>query len=150
MDLGSALILDLNGERQYYVQIATKEFCSPKFWQAFNSQTPLRAQELIQEDHYQLLTTLNAVCKGRQDLTKETKIMLEILKTTYSIEDAIYIISSKLELMHKLLSEIRQSKQEFGKFSIRFLRNLGREELEDNYLKRLEYLLQFEPYDLAK
>ena len=37
MDLGSALILDLDGERQYYVQVATKEYCSPKFLQAFNS-----------------------------------------------------------------------------------------------------------------
>lgn len=37
MDLGSALILDFDRERQYYVQIATKEYCSPKFWQAFNS-----------------------------------------------------------------------------------------------------------------
>ena len=134
MDLGSALILDLEGERQYYVQVATKEFCSPKFWQAFKSQTPLSAQELIQEDHYQLLSTLNAVCKGRQDLTKETKIMLEILQNTNTIEEAIYIISRKLEVMHKVFSEIRQSKFEHGKFLIRFLRNLGREDIEHNYL----------------
>ena len=133
MDLGSALILDLKGERQYYVQIATKEFCSPKFWQAFKSQTPLSAQQLIQEDHYQLLTTLNAVCKGRQDLTKETKIMLEILQNTNTIEDAIYIISRNFQLIHKVFSEIRQSKIEFGKFSIRFLRNLGREAFGYNY-----------------
>ena len=150
MDLGSALILDLKGERQYYVQIATKEFCSPKFWQAFKSQTPLSAQELIQEDHYQLLSTLNAVCKGRQDLTKETKIMLEILETTNTIEDAIYFISRNLELMHKLFSEIRQSKNEDGNFSFIFLRNLGREELDHNYLKRFEYLLLCKPNDLAK
>jgi hypothetical protein len=32
MDLGSALIIDLKGESQYYIQVATKEFCSPKFW----------------------------------------------------------------------------------------------------------------------
>jgi hypothetical protein len=69
MDLGSALVLDFEGDRQYYVQIATKEYCSPKFLQAFNSQTPLSAQELIHEDHYQILNTLDAVCKGRKDLT---------------------------------------------------------------------------------
>ena len=37
MDLGSALILDLEGDRQYYIQVATKEYCSPKFWQAFRN-----------------------------------------------------------------------------------------------------------------
>ena len=50
--------------------------------------------------------------------------MLEILQNTKTIEDAIYIISRKLELMHKLFSEIRQSKYEFGAFAISFLRNL--------------------------
>ena len=108
MDLGSALILGLEGERQYYVQVATKEYCSPKFLQAFNSQTPLSAQELIEEDHHQILSTLDAVRKGREDLTLETKIMLDILRSTNTIEDAIYIISSKLELMHKVFSQIRQ------------------------------------------
>jgi hypothetical protein len=48
------------------------------------------------------------VCKGRKDLTQETKIMLDILRSTNTIEDAIYIISRKLELMHKVFGEIRQ------------------------------------------
>ena len=108
MDLGSALILDISGKSQFYVQIATKQYCSPKFWQAFKNQTPLSAQELRQEDHYQILSTLDAVCKGRKDLTQETKIMLDILRSTNTIEDAIYIISRKLELMHKIFSKIRQ------------------------------------------
>ena len=69
MDLGSALILDLDGERQYYVQVATKEYCSPKFLNAFNNQTPLSKQDLIQEDHYQITRTFEDVCKGRKDLT---------------------------------------------------------------------------------
>ena len=110
MDLGSALILGLEGERQYYVQVATKEYCSPKFLQAFNSQTPLSAQELIQEDHYQILSTLDDVFKVRKDLSKETKIMLEILRSTNTIEDAVNKISRKLELMHKVFSTIRQLK----------------------------------------
>ena len=69
MDLGSALIIDHDEDRQYYVQVATKEYCSPKFLNAFKSQTPLSAQDLIQEDHYQILKTLDEVCKGRKDLT---------------------------------------------------------------------------------
>jgi hypothetical protein len=35
MDMGSALILDLERKTQYKVQVATKEYCSPKFWEAF-------------------------------------------------------------------------------------------------------------------
>ena len=89
MDMGSALTIDLEADSQYYVQVATKEYCSPKFWQSFNNQTPLSAQELIQEDHYQLIRTLDDVCKDRQDLTEETKLMLEILRSTNTIEDAI-------------------------------------------------------------
>jgi hypothetical protein len=50
--------------------------------------------------------------------------MLEILHCTNTIEDAIYIISRKLELMHKIFSQIRQSKYEDGEFAISFLRNL--------------------------
>jgi hypothetical protein len=32
MDLGSALVIDLEGDSQYYVQLATEEYCSPEFW----------------------------------------------------------------------------------------------------------------------
>jgi hypothetical protein len=64
------------------------------------------------------------VCKGRKDLTEETKFMLEILRSTNTIEDAIYIISRKLELMNKVFSGIRDSPMEIGLFSIIFLRNL--------------------------
>ena len=35
--MGSALTIDLVKENKYYVQVATKEYCSPKFWNAFNS-----------------------------------------------------------------------------------------------------------------
>ena len=90
MDLGSALTIDQEGDRQNYVQVATKEYCSPKFWEAFNSQTPLSAQELIEEDHYQLVRTLDAVCKGRMDITQETKLMLETLRNTNTIQDALH------------------------------------------------------------
>jgi hypothetical protein len=37
MDMGSALILDLEGESKYYVQVATKEYRSPKFLDSFNN-----------------------------------------------------------------------------------------------------------------
>jgi hypothetical protein len=60
--------------------------------------------------------------------------MLEILQNTNTIEDAIYIISRKLELMLKIFNEIRQSKYEYGNFSIRFLRNFGPEDLGHYYL----------------
>ena len=110
MDLDSSIVIDLERDSKYYVQIATKQYCSPKFWQAFNNQKPLSAQELIHEDHYQLINTLDNVCMDRQDLTEETKNMLEILRSTNTIEDAIYKISRKLELMHKVFSEIRNSK----------------------------------------
>jgi hypothetical protein len=60
--------------------------------------------------------------------------MLEILRSTNTIEDAIYIISRKLELMHKVFGEIRQSKNETGAFSISFLRNLDPKGLGNKYL----------------
>ena len=37
MDMGSALIIDLKGDSKYYVQVATNEYCSRKFWQAFSN-----------------------------------------------------------------------------------------------------------------
>jgi hypothetical protein len=72
MDLDTALILDLEGDRQYFVQIATKEYCSAKFWEAFRSQTPLTRQDLIEEDRHQLFATLDKIYKDRKDLTKDT------------------------------------------------------------------------------
>jgi hypothetical protein len=60
--------------------------------------------------------------------------MLEILHSTNTIEDAIYIISRKLELMHKLFSQIRQSKNEDGEFAISFMRNLDPKGLGNKYL----------------
>jgi hypothetical protein len=75
--------------------------------------------------------------------------MLEILRTN-TIENAIYIISRKLELMHKLFSEIRNLKWEEGLFAISFLRNLDPKGFGNNSLKSIELLLQCEPYDLAK
>lgn len=145
MDLGSALVLDLEGESQYYVQVATKEFCSPKFWQAFNSQTPLSGQELIQEDHYQILSTLDAVCEGRKDLTEDTKFMLQILRSTNSIEDALHTISRKQELMHKIFSELRNSEDEHGNFAISLLINLDPLGFNNKSPKSIEYLQQCEP-----
>ena len=50
--------------------------------------------------------------------------MLEILRSTNTIQDAIYIITRKLELMHKVLSQIRQSNIEDEEFAIRFMRNI--------------------------
>ena len=141
MDLGSALILDHKVENQYYIQIATKEYCSPKFWDAFKNQTPLNAQDLIHEDHYQILSTLDAVCKGRKDLTEETKFMLEILRGTNTIEDALHNLSRKLELMLKLFNKIRNSKQENGKFAISLLRNLDLKGLNNKILTSIEHLL---------
>ena len=141
MDLGSALVLDLKVENQYYVQVATKEYCSPKFWDAFKNQTPLNAQDLIQEDHYQILSTLDAVCKGRKDLTEETKFMLEILRGTNTIEDALLTLSRNLELMHKLFNIIRNSKEEYGKFAISLLRILDLKSKNNKILTSIEHLL---------
>ena len=50
--------------------------------------------------------------------------MLEILRSTNTIEDAIYKISRKLELMHKIFSQIRLLNNEQGEFAIRFFRNI--------------------------
>ena len=74
--MGSALVIDQEEASKYYVQVATKEYCSSEFWQAFENQTPLSAQELIEEDRHQILKTLEAVCKGRTDLTEGTELML--------------------------------------------------------------------------
>ena len=96
---------------------------------------------MIQEDHYQLIRTLDGVCKSRKDLTEETRCMLEILRSTYTIEDAIYIISRKLELMHKVFSEIRNSRLEQGLFAISFMRNLDPKGFGYKSLKSIELLL---------
>lgn len=32
MDMGSALIIGQEEDTQYYIQVATKEYCSQKFW----------------------------------------------------------------------------------------------------------------------
>ena len=98
MDLDSSIVIDLERESQNYVQVATKKYCSPKYWQAYYNHTPLSAQDLIKEDHYQIVKTLNEVCKGRKDLTDETKLMLEILQSTNTIENAIYLISRETRI----------------------------------------------------
>jgi hypothetical protein len=67
--------------------------------------------------------------------------MLEILRSSRIIENAIYEISRKLELMHKIFSEIRNSEMELGLFAISFLRNLDREGLGNKPLKSIELLL---------
>jgi hypothetical protein len=103
--------------------------------------TPLSAQDLIEEDHYQLVKTLDIVCRNYKDLTEETKLMLEILRSTNTIENAIYKISRNLEFMHKVFSEIRNSKLEDGSFAINFLRNLDPKGLGNNSLQSIELLL---------
>jgi hypothetical protein len=60
--------------------------------------------------------------------------MLEILQSTNTIEDAIYRISRKLEFMHKVFSEIRNSTFEEGLFAISFLRNLDPKDFENKPL----------------
>ena len=150
MSLNSALVLDLECDTQYFVQIASKEYCSPNYWLAFKSQTPLSAQELIQEDHYKLLATLEAVCKGRKDLTEETKFMLEILRSTNTIENALHIISRKLEFMNKIFRKIRESPMEIGYFATSLLRNIDSGNLGNDSIKSIEILLQCEPHDLTK
>jgi hypothetical protein len=67
--------------------------------------------------------------------------MLEILRSTNTIEDAIYVIFRKAELMHKVFSEIRNSIWEEGLFSISFLRNLDPKGFGNKSLKSLEPLL---------
>jgi len=96
---------------------------------------------LIQEDHYQILSTLDAVCKSRKDLTEDTKFMLEILRSTNTIEDAVFLISRKLELMHKIFSKIRSSGLERGTFALSLLRNLDPENIVNKSLKSIDTLI---------
>ena len=79
---------------------------------------------MLEEDHFQILSTLDDICNGRKDLTGDTKFMLEILRNTNTIEDALLLISRKLKLMHKIFSDIRHSNMELGYFAIPYLRNL--------------------------
>jgi hypothetical protein len=132
MDLNSAIVLDLEGHTQYFVQIASEAYCSPKFWEAFENKESLSAQDLIQEDHYQLFVTLCKVCKDRKDLTEETKFMLEILRSTNTIESAFNIISRRLKFMNKIFRKIRESPMEIGNFAISILRNLDSGNLGNN------------------
>ena len=109
MDMSSSILIDSFAISGYKVQIINNLYCSPKFLSAQKMQTLLSARDLIEEDHYQLNKTLDIVCRNCKDLTEETKLMLEILRSTNTIENAIYKISRNLEFMHKVFSEIRQS-----------------------------------------
>jgi hypothetical protein len=85
---------------------------------------------LIQEDHYQILGTINEVCKCHKDLTEDTKFMLEILRSTNTIENAINRISKKMDLMLKVFSRINKSSSEIDEFAISFLKNLQPENIK--------------------
>jgi hypothetical protein len=63
-----------------------------------------------------------------------------ILRSTNTIEDAIYIISRKLEMIHKVLSELRKEADEGVNFPIVFLRNMD-PNIGNNYLTSIELLL---------
>lgn len=67
------------------------------------------------------------MCKGRKDLTEETKFMLDILRATNTIEDALYIIFRRLEFVHKVFNELMNETSDYGHFAIIFLRNLESE-----------------------
>ena len=90
MDMGSAIVIESNSKTKYYVEKENEFYSSPQFIQAVNEKTPLSAQDLIQEDHNQIVETLDFVCKGRMDLTEETDLMLKILKNTKTIDNAIH------------------------------------------------------------
>jgi hypothetical protein len=67
--------------------------------------------------------------------------MLEILKSSNSIEHAIHEISRKLELMHKIFMRLSNSEIDAEFFAISFLRNLDPEGLGNQSLKSIELLL---------
>jgi hypothetical protein len=150
MDLGSALVLDYEEDTQYYVQVATKEYCSPKFLHAFTTQTPLTSDDLILEDHYQMLRTLEAVCEGRKDLTEHTKFMLECLRKSKSIEEAMNKIARKLDLTYKIFSQLQDTHKENGVFAMSFLGNLNPNRYREFNFKSIKLLLQQKPFDLAR
>jgi hypothetical protein len=90
MDMSCAIVIDSNYNTDYYVQIGNKYYSSRKFYKAAKNKSPLRAKDLIEEDHYQIVRTLDELCEGRKDLTEETKFMLKILRSSNTIEHAIY------------------------------------------------------------
>jgi hypothetical protein len=67
--------------------------------------------------------------------------MLEILRSTNTIEDAVFLISRKLELMHKIFSKIRSSGLERGTFALSLLRNLDPENIVNKSLKSIDTLI---------
>ena len=81
------------------------------------------------------------MCEGREDLTEDTNFMLGIMRTTNSIEDAVHMISMKLDFMHKVFKEIRQSSKEIGDFAASFLRNLDPKNLGNKSVSSIELLL---------
>jgi hypothetical protein len=54
-------------------------------------------QDLINEDHYQMLQTLIELVKGRDNITEYTKFMLEMMKKSVNIEEAMSKIVRKCE-----------------------------------------------------
>ena len=77
MDLGTSMVLSPLDEGEdlsrYLVSFATKGYSSTKFYQACgfeegSMQIPLSRHDLIQEDHNQMLQTLNELVIDREEL----------------------------------------------------------------------------------
>ena len=58
--------------------------------------------DLIKEDHYQMLQTLIELVKGRENITENTKFMLEMMKKSVNIEEAMSKIVRKCEFTAKI------------------------------------------------
>ena len=97
-----------------------------------------------------MLSTLEAVCEGRKDLTEDTKFMLESLRKSKSIEEAMNKIARKLDLTHKIFSQLQDTHKENGVFAMSFLGNLNPNSYREFNFKSIKLLIQQKPFDLAR
>ena len=67
-DMGSVLILDRTQENIFYQpQLYTENYASPEFKHKVSGFEAFTPEELIKEDHYQLVKTLNEVIDEEND-----------------------------------------------------------------------------------
>jgi hypothetical protein len=64
-----------------------------------SKKVPLTRHDLIKEDHYQMLQTIRKLVQDRGNITKNTQFMIEMMKESVTIEEAMSKIVRKCEFI---------------------------------------------------
>jgi hypothetical protein len=108
---------------------------------------PLARHDLIKEDHYQMLRTLDDLVRDRKDITENTKFMLEMMRESGTIEEAMFKIVSKVEIGGNIFLKTLTGEQR-SEFAHRLIRNfsLGTGTYNRPFrMQNIEKILSLEP-----